>query len=299
MPAPNSSSKLFPLVSSSLHAANSAVRSAAVSALAKLGEKAATPQLISRLIMSIRDTHWSLRSSVCEALGRLGQKIATSELISALIVSLGDSEWNVRWSACDALGRLGEKTATSEVISGLLVSLEDNEMNVRSSACEALGRLHEKAATSKVISRLVLSLGDSEMNVRWSACEALGRLGEKAATSAAIYLVLMHKYVLFSLFTLFIQGTNVKLILCTTMFIYWYLNHMNRKQSRNFDFIEYFIRVIYFKNLSSNFSYRYIYVYAFDLYHVNLKCSNLKPSADIVTIRERFYTLILQGILIE
>ena len=62
---------------------------------------------------------------------------------------------------------------------------------------------------------------------------------------------------------------------------------MNRKQSRNFDFIQYFIRVVYFKNLSLDFSYRYIYVFVFDLYHANVKCNNLKPSADIVTIRER------------
>ena len=68
---------------------------------------------------------------------------------------------------------------------------------------------------------------------------------------------------------------------------------MNRKQSRNFDFIQYFIRVIDFKNLSSDFSYRYIYVFVFDLYHVNVKCSNLKSSSDIVTIRGRHFTLLL------
>ena len=186
MSSPDSSAKLFPLVSSRLDAPNSSVRSAAVWALAKLGETAATGAVISRLIISIRDSNWSVRSSVCEALRTLGEKVATSEIINPLVILLGDSDRHVRSSACEALGELGAEAVTSEVISRLVISLGDGDWNVRGSACWALGRLGEKAATSEVINQLVITLGDSDKNVRESACQALGRLGEKSATNEVI-----------------------------------------------------------------------------------------------------------------
>ena len=184
MPPPDSSVKIFPLVSSRLDVPNSAVRSAAVWALAKLGETAATGAAISRLIISLRDSSWSVRSSVCEALRRLGEKVATSELISRLVTSLGDSDRHVRSSACGALGELGEEAVTSEGISRLVVSLGDGDWNVRGSACWALGRLGEKAATSEVINRLVNSLGDRDCSIQSGAREVLKRLrGGRILTS--------------------------------------------------------------------------------------------------------------------
>ena len=186
MPMPDSSVKLIPLVSRCLDAEISAVRDAAVRALAKLGEKVSTSEVISRLVISLGDSEKNVRLSACEALARLGEKAATSEVISRLVISLGDSDENVRSSACNVLGKLGEKAATSEVVDGLVISLADSETNVRLSACEALGRLGEKAATNEVISRLVVSLGDFDWNVRLSACNVLGELGEKAATSEVI-----------------------------------------------------------------------------------------------------------------
>ena len=186
MSSPDSSAKLFPLVSSRLDAPNSSVRSAAVWALAKLGETAATGAVISRLIISIRDSNWSVRSSVCEALRTLGEKVATSEIINPLVILLGDSDRHVRSSACETLGELGAEAVTSEVISRLVISLGDGDWNVRGSACQALGRLGEKAATNEIINQLVITLGDSDKNVRESACQALGRLGEKSATNEVI-----------------------------------------------------------------------------------------------------------------
>ena len=221
MPPPDSSAKLFPLVCRHLDAQNLKIRNAAVWALAKLGEKvstsevinrlfislrdtevcvqssackalgslrkkAATSEIISRLVSSLEDSHWKVRSSACQVSQSLGEKAATSEVINGLVSSLGDSDMRVRWSACAALGSLGKKAATSEVISKLVISLGDSYSWVRSSAYEALERLDGKAATSKIISQLVSSLGHSEMNVRRSACRVLGSLGKKAATSEVI-----------------------------------------------------------------------------------------------------------------
>ena len=67
--------------------------------------------------------------------GRLGKKAATNEVISRLVISLGDSDWDVRLSACETLGILGEKAATSEVISRLIISLGDSDDYVR---CECM-----------------------------------------------------------------------------------------------------------------------------------------------------------------
>ena len=186
MPPPDSSAKLFPLVCRHLDVQNSAVRKAAVMALAKLGEKLSMSEVINRLVVSLGDSDWDVQSCACQTLERLGEKAATSEIISRLFISLGDSDKNVRESACEALGRLGDKAVTSEVINRLVISLRDSDAYVRLSACKALRRLGEKAATNEIISRLVISLGDSDKNVRESACETLGRLGDKAVTSEVI-----------------------------------------------------------------------------------------------------------------
>ena len=165
---------------------NSDVRLSACEALGRLGEKAATSEVINRLVISLQDYDKNVRESACEALVRLCEKGATSEVINRLVISLVDGEWSVQKSAREALVRLGEKAATSEVINGLVISLGDSDENIRFNACKALGRLGEKAVTSEVINRLVISLGDSDENVRESVCKVLGRLGEKAATSEVV-----------------------------------------------------------------------------------------------------------------
>ena len=75
------------------------------------------------------------------ALAKLGEKAATSEVINRLYISLGDNDTFVRLSACDILGRLGEMAATNEVISRLVISLGGNDTLVRRSACDILGRI--------------------------------------------------------------------------------------------------------------------------------------------------------------
>jgi hypothetical protein len=51
----------------------------------------------------------------------MGEKAATNEVITKLVSALGDQSENVRRNACSALRNMGEKAATNEVISKLLV----------------------------------------------------------------------------------------------------------------------------------------------------------------------------------
>ena len=57
-----------------------------------------------------------------------------SELISRLVILLRDNDERVRLSAYNALEELGEKAATRKVINRLVISLGDSDNNVRESA---------------------------------------------------------------------------------------------------------------------------------------------------------------------
>jgi HEAT repeat protein len=171
--------------------ANHSVRSSACEALWNMGEKAATNEVINRLLILLGDTNDSVRSSACAALGKMGEKAATNEVINRLLILLGDTNHSLRWSACEVLGKMGEKAATNEVIKRLLLLLDDTNDSVRSSAYEALGKMGEKAATNEVINRLLILLGDTNDSVRSSACEVLGEMGEKAATNEVINRLLL------------------------------------------------------------------------------------------------------------
>ncbi|CAF1103130.1 unnamed protein product, partial [Didymodactylos carnosus] len=77
------------------------------------------------------DAH--IRNGACKALGKMCEKAATSEVINRLVVALGDEDSNVRSSACEALGKMGDKTATSEVLKRLVIALGDENLSVRRS----------------------------------------------------------------------------------------------------------------------------------------------------------------------
>jgi HEAT repeat protein len=137
-------------------------------------------------VSALGDENETVRGSACQALGKIGEKAATNEVISKLVSALGDENAGVRVDACQALENIGEKAATNEVISKLVSALGDENTDVRSNACQALGKIGEKAATNEVISKLVSALGDKNRTVRWSACRALKNIGEKAATNEVI-----------------------------------------------------------------------------------------------------------------
>jgi HEAT repeat protein len=85
----------------------------------------------------------------------MGEKAATNEVITKLVSALGDQSNDVRKHACIALRKMGEKAATNEVITKLVSALGDQSIDVRKYACIALRKMGEKAATNEVISQLV------------------------------------------------------------------------------------------------------------------------------------------------
>ena len=51
----------------------------------------------------------NVRYGACEVLGNIGKKAATNEVITKLVSALGDKNEDVRSKACEALGQMGEK----------------------------------------------------------------------------------------------------------------------------------------------------------------------------------------------
>ncbi|CAF4930996.1 unnamed protein product, partial [Rotaria socialis] len=62
----------------------------------------------------------------------MGEKAATRQVIDRLVVALCDQKDQVQRSACSALGAMGEKAATSQVIDRLVVALGDRVQGIRS-----------------------------------------------------------------------------------------------------------------------------------------------------------------------
>jgi hypothetical protein len=92
----------------------------------------------------------------------MGEKAATNEVISKLLSALGDKTEYVRWGASEALGEISEKAATNEVSSKLVSALGDDHEDVKWGAYYALGKMGEKAATNEVISKLIILLNDKK-----------------------------------------------------------------------------------------------------------------------------------------
>ncbi|CAF1559758.1 unnamed protein product [Didymodactylos carnosus] len=142
-----------------------------------MGEKAATNEVIDRLVNALGDKDEDVRNGACEALGNMGEKSATNGVIDRLVNALGDEEWHVRDSACEVLGKMGEKAVTNGVIDRLINALRDEDEDVGNGACEALGKMGEKAATNDVIDRLINALRDhciederAARAVEWAVC---------------------------------------------------------------------------------------------------------------------------------
>ncbi len=65
-----------------------------------MGEKAATNEVITKLVSALGDPSEYVRMYTCTALGKMGDKAATNEVITKLVSALGDQSDFVRWNAC-------------------------------------------------------------------------------------------------------------------------------------------------------------------------------------------------------
>lgn len=120
-----------PLIAA-LRDSNSEMRSAAASALGKLGDTRAVEPLIAVL----EDSESNARERATIALGKLGDVRAVEPLIPAL----RDSNSDVRSAAATALGRLGDVRA----VEPLTVALADMDRYVQKSVTEALAKIRQK-----------------------------------------------------------------------------------------------------------------------------------------------------------
>ena len=111
------------------------LRTMAVSALGKTGDKRA----VDPLIKALADDDSDVRRRAATVLGRLGDKRGVDPLIEALSNGDDDIGGNVRSAVVDALVRLGDVA-----VDPLIEALADGDSNVSHAADEALRRLRDK-----------------------------------------------------------------------------------------------------------------------------------------------------------
>lgn len=158
-------------LASALRDPESAVRWAAVEALAWIRDPASLPMLLEAL----HDKQWTIRLAVIRALVEIGHATAGPALLEAL----HDRQASIREAAAEAIGRLA---VGPEAIPSLQAALADPEGFVRRAVVEALGEIGDKTVTPSLIGMLE----DSDSQVRWAAIEALGKLGDPAAVEPLI-----------------------------------------------------------------------------------------------------------------
>jgi hypothetical protein len=102
-------------------------------------------------VSALGDERDDVSVNACEVLGKMGEKAATNEVITKLVSALGDQSYLVRHYACEALETIGKKAATNEVISQLMVLMNTGSDYVRR---EAAVRVENILCSSAVIKQL-------------------------------------------------------------------------------------------------------------------------------------------------
>jgi hypothetical protein len=110
---------------------NRDVRSAAIEALRRLGDKRG----LETLVKALNNENDVVRQRAAESLGKLGDRSAVEPLIRAM----GDTELYVRLAAVWAVGKLGDQRA----LESLIKALRDANGLMRKTAAEALAGLGE------------------------------------------------------------------------------------------------------------------------------------------------------------
>jgi HEAT repeat protein len=189
-------------VSSDLSSSNWQVRAAAVTTLARLGDRGAVPPIASAL----KDNDSRVRSEAARALGTFNDRGATDALIGALrdqsadvrveatfslgrlkdaralaplTLSLSDGDPRVSLAAAESLARLQDPRATRVLID----SLSSADWRVRSRATQVLARIAGEGMLDQAVAPLTIALADKDPVVRYYAAEALVGIGAKAVPS--------------------------------------------------------------------------------------------------------------------
>ena len=177
---------LIAFLISKLDDENEQAKILASDAIGRIGEKAATKEVISKLANALEHQSEDVREDACDTLRWIGEKAATSEVITRLLNIVEGQNEKIRSTACFAMRGMIEKASTNEVILKLLNALEDERDSVRWCASWILGGIDEKAVTNEVVDKLISALDDQNESVRDHACRALGDIGSKVAKNEII-----------------------------------------------------------------------------------------------------------------
>jgi HEAT repeat protein len=148
-----------------------------------------SPEVVNRLMETLRDAEWSVRCEAAELLGESG----SSEAVEALLKALDDKVLIVRQSAARALGKIG----SPEAVEALKDACKDENVGpfATNSLAEIesrgyfwalkearkshrLGRMYPAHVDfTKYANSLIDALGDKNSSLRTEAVEALGRTG--------------------------------------------------------------------------------------------------------------------------
>jgi HEAT repeat protein len=145
-------------------------------ALAEMGAKASSDEVVTLLTQALQHPDWTIRKNASLALGSIGSKAAIPALVDS-----APSRWGI--DPATTLGQIGFKVILnkkrvpykdkqdSNIIPTLAAALENEDWQVRVVAVAALGLTSENA-----IPWLNRSFQDSDWRVRSTAISALGRL---------------------------------------------------------------------------------------------------------------------------
>ena len=157
-------------VAADLSAPNWQIRVAALSMLARLGDRSAVPLVVTAL----KDPDLRVRAEAARTAGAFGDQRALDPLIKAL----GDPAAEVRLEATFALGSI--KDARS--IGPLTGLLNDRDPQVSLAAAESLARMREPKATRV----LIVSLSAEDSRVRSRAAQVLARVSGEGPLLEAV-----------------------------------------------------------------------------------------------------------------
>jgi HEAT repeat protein len=148
---------------------NRGVRSQAVYALLRIGNR----QAVEPLIAALKDEDGGIRFVAAEALGKIGDARA----VEPLIVALKDENEPVRYFSAEALGKIRDPRA----VRPLIAALNDKSETVHRLASVALDKIGASG-----LEPLIAALKDENLAVRGYAARALGKIGDARAVQPLI-----------------------------------------------------------------------------------------------------------------
>jgi len=164
------------------------VRTSALRAIQEIGDDAATPEFLTRIVELLNNRVASVRSSAAEVVARMGAAAATDEILERLAQLLRDGDRGVRESAANAVFRMKAAAATPAILDWIAEALQHWQTDISDYAIGAVRDMGPVAATPAILTCIAEVLRDRDsqyLPVSWAAT-AVGAMGKAAATPAIL-----------------------------------------------------------------------------------------------------------------